>query len=658
MPNDWRFAGAFAALLLTLLFGPSALAQTGSAAPAKATTSPIMWRLKNPFRYFTKPEHFAFYAEAARAHHAANAADVVLATERTLAEKTDGRGWAAGIFEHVVDEACWYTAAAAPNGNGNGAAKGANGNTGKANGNSEACGAYIKPKFHVVVLQAPGIAGACTWTLGATRVDKADCRQPAEMAIAYPEGGEVVLTSARAEVAREIIKVEDLLIVGMGDSFGAGDGNPDRPVSFRGNRPLSYDAERDGYPQRNGVPADARYSDPRFRNKGAGWVHRGCHRSLYSHQLRTALHLALDDVAGKRAVTYLGLACSGSTMLSMFGVYNGYEDPVSNADPVHAKRKLELSQVDILAHALCEPGSARVDTETNYNEGEYLEIGDRKIHAFACPPEKRLRTPDLVLLSVGGNDVGFAGLVSNAALRNRFLGYVKLFDEDPRITPENANVFMGRIPGRYAALAKAIGNISGISAKRVVLTAYPDMDQDADGKVCASGTRGMDVGVAWQLEGKAVAATQKFMDDVLTPGMEQSAKAAGWTFAWRHRSEGHFQRHGLCAVTREELEDPALANIQFPRFKDVDGLGTWGPFKPADYRPYATRQRFFLTPNDAFLASHFHTTHIPILDGGPEVQIALWSAWSGAFHPTAEGQAVMADAVLWEARRLLASAEK
>jgi hypothetical protein len=38
-------------------------------------------------------------------------------------------------------------------------------------------------------------------------------------------------------------------------------------------------------------------------------------------------------------------------------------------------------------------------------------------------------------------------------------------------------------------------------------------------------------------------------------------------------------------------------------------------------------------------------------------QILLASTYSGAFHPTAEGQAAMADAVAAEARRVLAKYE-
>lgn len=620
---------------------PGAAPAPAEAAPPTAQASPIVWRLKNPFRFFTNPEHFATYAEAARG--VTDSAQRILETERALAEQSDGHGWAAAVYEHVADEACWYepapisTAEEPPK------------------RPAEACGTYIKPRQHIVQLQAPSLTKSCIWTVGARVHEQADCSKPLEVAIPYPEGAAVMLTSEGAEVARQIVKVEDILVVGMGDSFGAGDGLPDRPVSFRVNRPMSYDDERNGYPQRYPLGESTRYTDPAFHNRAAGWVHRNCHRSLYSHQLRTALHLALEDAAQQRAVTYLGLACSGATMLNMFDVYKSYDEPPANGDPAHVRRQVRLSQLDILAHALCEPGTAKPDEAVNYNEGEALEAGARVIRVATCAAEQRLRKPDLVLLSVGGNDVGFAGLVSNASLRGQFLGVVKLFAEDPRITPEKARALVPRLANRYGALARALTSAAGLDTPdRILLTAYPHMHENAEGQVCASGRAGFDVSAAWSLQGKAVAAAEQFMTDHVAPAMAKAASEAGWTLVDRHRAAGFFKSRGLCAVSAEEQQLPQIANTKFPRFRENGPDSGWVPFKPDDYRHYAPRQRFFLTPNDAFLGTHFHTKNMPIMDGGPDVQMALWSAYSGAFHPTAEGQAAIADAVLQAARDKLA----
>jgi len=71
------------------------------------------------------------------------------------------------------------------------------------------------------------------------------------------------------------------------------------------------------------------------------------------------------------------------------------------------------------------------------------------------------------------------------------------------------------------------------------------------------------------------------------------------------------------------------------------------------------RQRWFRTPNDAFMTGNFHVSESLIqkvlkLQGFTSFQLLLASIYSGAFHPTAEGQAAMADAVVVEARRVLA----
>jgi hypothetical protein len=90
--------------------------------------------------------------------------------------------------------------------------------------------------------------------------------------------------------------------------------------------------------------------------------------------------------------------------------------------------------------------------------------------------------------------------------------------------------------------------------------------------------------------------------------------------------------------------------------------GTWEPFNPSQWRAYAPRQRLFRTPNDAFMTGNFHVAKSLIqtamtMQGYGWVQLLLASVYSGAFHPTAEGQAAIADAVVAQARAVLAKYE-
>ncbi|MEO1264656.1 MAG: hypothetical protein AAFV26_03000, partial [Pseudomonadota bacterium] len=82
------------------------------------------------------------------------------------------------------------------------------------------------------------------------------------------------------------------------------------------------------------------------------------------------------------------------------------------------------------------------------------------------------------------------------------------------------------------------------------------------------------------------------------------------------------------------------------------------PYNPADYRPYASRQRWFRTPNDAFLTGNFHVSSSSLQRALRSrslmwTQVLLASTYSGAFHPTAEGHAAIADSVVRVARRVL-----
>jgi hypothetical protein len=96
-------------------------------------------------------------------------------------------------------------------------------------------------------------------------------------------------------------------------------------------------------------------------------------------------------------------------------------------------------------------------------------------------------------------------------------------------------------------------------------------------------------------------------------------------------------------------------DLRLPR--KIDGV--WTPYNPGDYLPYASRQRWFRTPNDAFMTANFHVaagmlTKVLKIEPFAPFQLLLATTYSGAFHPTAEGQAAIADAVVEKARAVLA----
>jgi hypothetical protein len=115
-----------------------------------------------------------------------------------------------------------------------------------------------------------------------------------------------------------------------------------------------------------------------------------------------------------------------------------------------------------------------------------------------------------------------------------------------------------------------------------------------------------------------------------------------------------FLGRGICAGYTDNAFSIA-DDLRMPRRID----GSWQPYNPADYKAYVSRQRWFRTPNDAFLTANFHVSGNVIqkalkLQSLSWFQVLLASTYGGAFHPTAEGHAAIADSVADKARRVLA----
>jgi hypothetical protein len=184
------------------------------------------------------------------------------------------------------------------------------------------------------------------------------------------------------------------------------------------------------------------------------------------------------------------------------------------------------------------------------------------------------------------------------------------------------------------------------------LTAYPVISLLEDGRnVCPNGREGMTVYPEFNLSSAKSADGEVVALKLFE--LEQAAAAAnGWSFVDAHRRA--FAGHGICVGAAYLGSDPA-DDLRFPRRVE----GAWVPFPPSTYEPYAPRRRWFRTPNDAYMTGHFHigtagAKRVLRLASVSWFQLVLASTYSGAFHPTAEGQAVIGDAVADRAREVLA----
>lgn len=605
--------------------------------PAVAAEPVITWRVENPFRFFTDPAHTEMHRATYAALTEEERRTPVLAAERALADRHNGEGWAAS----VIDATCWEPVR-----------------------NRHICrGAadYLHPKSHRVVFAMEGIdssAGVdCTW-LTAPRSGRgrgtaftAPCDKPVTLQIPYPTGANVSVEVGGREVAATPVQVTDLLIVGMGDSFGSGEGNPDVPVRFSRERVAFYGAQKNGEPP-VGYPARVgewkEIGDKAFIDNNPRWLDQACHRSLYSHQLRAALQVAVENP--QRAVTFVSYACSGAEIVQgLFLRYKGHEWVPNPPD---------LSQISAVAQAQCGPNEAPAyDLPEGYHLGGRVPELVGGLVLKKCEAEKA-RKIDLLLVSIGGNDVGFSRLVANAVLADQsvlrkvggWFGQVHGFVE--------ASQQLDQLEDRYKSLNRALHNILHIpwnETDRVILVAYPALTLLEDGRsVCPDGQAGMTVVSDFALS-EEKAKDSMVAAERLNVIMKEAAKQHGWSFAATHREA--FRGRGICAGWTDNAFSSA-DDLRLPR-----RIGdTWEPFNPADWRAYASRQRWFRTPNDAFMAGNFHVSRSLMQKALPVntlswFQVLLASLYSGAFHPSAEGHAAIADGVVVEARKVLAKYE-
>src|SRR5262249_61173415 len=112
------------------------------------------------------------------------------------------------------------------------------------------------------------------------------------------------------------------------------------------------------------------------------WPSGPCHRSLYSYQMRTALALAVETL--HIAVTFIPLGCSGATISAGF---------------LGSQRARECPGVGFAC-------SGTVRSQTS-------ELTELLTAARRHQPDRRL---DLVLLTIGANDILFSGLIANVMI--------------------------------------------------------------------------------------------------------------------------------------------------------------------------------------------------------------------------------------------------
>jgi hypothetical protein len=620
------------ALLPLLLLIP---ADRGFAQPS---ISGINWTVKSRFRLFKNESDFN---AVARFHRPSG----VLAQETALAIASNGIGWVAqnGIVggpRLCLDNAkpCRRTYA----GDNEGVAE-----------------SYLNPSSHRVEVEPNGAAPAgalCTWRLvteggASTAVVKRD-RPCGKHVVDVPYGKTTqvqLFVAAHPEDSQPTvtvdIKVRDILIAGLGDSTASGEGNPDVAISLdtagfcflRFGVPEYWRPSRAAYKGNHSCTVPSAEDALAWSRTGAHWMDHRCHRSLYSYQVRVALELAIENP--QIAVTYLPLACSGAAIDR--GMLNGQD-----------------------VRERCAPGeNGPCPTEV---PGQIERL--RRILDLAHQHDRDRRL-DLVLLTVGANDIDFSGLVANVMIdRASILQRLPAIRDRVISSVEQARRRATELPGKFAALRKQLKPLVGNRLERVVYVTYGHPALDNNGQPCRTTRLGFDVHPSFTVDGSLLRTTSDFVIKEFFPRLKALAtceRGGGcmapdedrMTFVDGHQAE--FKHHGFCA---QAAEDPPFDRTCFTDGRSFQTDLRRAPQQPLTcphlpnaFHPYAPRQRWIRTANDSYFAA---MTYPYIRHLQPDhIHDALWgvasAVYGGAMHPTAQGYAAMADAALPAARRLL-----
>lgn len=534
------------------------------------------------------------------------------------------------------------------------------------------------------------------------------------------------------------ITTRDFVVVAMGDSFASGEGNPDVPAKMDATITQTpsfgiknQEPERDyGFPRRAGT------KDTISLDSAAEWVDRRCHRSMYGSVTRAAIALAF---AGERhhAITFINFSCSGAEITDgLLWPQDGQECIGNFTGPRAKKQAYEIGDSRFM-----EPQISGVVRELGLNEGankvftsgrnlhpkdpfnKYLETGIEKLRRengycavwpgagksikgrwFSGPrlhkrpllkTAKLKRKIDLLFLSIGGNDIGFAALVK-ASIVNKLSKSDKLnsFLQRPLVS----KIFRKAIGGvnhheakeritrdlglRYELLNAALRTKLELKASnkrsRVVIAAYPSIARLELGgrtKYCAPNHNvrknlGMSVSGLLELNpiddlggtGKADARDAEDVVRLLNDKIAASVKNK-WRFTNKHKAR--FWKHAICAEGTIAGVPITASAFDLPRKHNNESADRWRlqdgtQFNPSkDVRYYAKRKRWFRTNNDVFMGIHSFKENANMeqnLYRKGRISAGIYNATratSGAFHPTAEGHAAIADSYVEQGLKVL-----
>ena len=319
----------------------------------------------------------------------------------------------------------------------------------------------------------------------------------------------------------EVIVVRDLLIFGVGDSYGSGEGSPDVEE---------------------------------FEESGAQWQNKRCHRSAQSGQVRAAQ--MIEDADPHTSVTFVHLACSGGRIhRALLEPYDGIDfEPEAEPLAPQIARVAELAgehEIDALFVSI---GGNDINFSTVVKAcvlGEVCHLGNATVDSLLES------TASLVCGLLGSYEEECRSYLDPDTVNVDSLDAKTIFDIGSKDEYVDG-VDIGQdglddLPANYDDLAEAIVGPLGMDPARVYLTEIPDVTRDEFGDLCAWPTElpGFSESLriaAQQVPGLTESEMEWASNYVLTElraAMRAAADKNGWQFV--DGVDARFAGHGYCS---------------------------------------------------------------------------------------------------------------
>jgi hypothetical protein len=245
------------------------------------------------------------------------------------------------------------------------------------------------------------------------------------------------------------VVVRDYLIVSIGDSYGSGEGNPDVPQKFATG---PFD-----------IPLP-------IVTRNAVWEDARCHRSATAGPAQAAMRLEMADPHS--SVTFLSFACSGAN------VKQHAFDKANPLDPYSLNGVVDngVGVLEPYAGTVPPAGAPMLDDQiTEVKNG----VGDRRV--------------DALVMSGGGNDIGFANIATLCVVVVNCDGRSVTASDAARAAGATTQTLDARVhddlaalTGIYDQLADRLQNEPQLNVSKLYLTEYPDSTRGDAGAPCSA----------------------------------------------------------------------------------------------------------------------------------------------------------------------------